>query len=403
MDHSALQTKVPPFTTREIAWLAAVFLALALVRLPALAGRINLSHDATEYIDIARNFAAGNGLVLNIRAYFFGDSLLIPYPAASLRSILYPLLMGGIYSVVPSAAVFQWFNFALFFLNLVLLVQILRPLLPFHLLAYSMLLAGLSEPMFLTSIFPWTEQTAFTWLLIAMLMASRELHRRWGFAGAMSEGVVAGMAAISRPEYILVGMLFLAWLLLRKERHVSLGAAFLAGWLLPMATLAAMNLHIWGRTFIPGDYLFRSREYSTYFSWDNANNRSPLRFVAANWIWIVGRIVRNLANYAAKLIGWKNLFLLSAAVPLVMRNAFRQPIDWRKQQVALVPALFLCAYCLVWAGMDRERYLLPITTFWLPQRATSTAPLLRTAWRSCSSFSFGMFVNVSVQIQYRAL
>jgi hypothetical protein len=31
-----------------------------------------------------------------------------------------------------------------------------------------------------------------------------------------------------------------------------------------------------------------------------------------------------------------------------------------------VAGAFFCAYCLVWAGIDRERYLLPVTTFLVP-------------------------------------
>ena len=40
--------------------------------------------------------------------------------------------------------------------------------------------------------------------------------------------------------------------------------------------------------------------------------------------------------------------------------------DWRGRILVLAAAAFFCAYCLVWAGIDRERYLLPITTLWLP-------------------------------------
>lgn len=356
----------PALVNREISWLTVVILILIAVRLPALTGPINLSQDATEYIDIARNIARGDGLVLKVRAYFLGDRETLPYPACSLRSPLFPILTGIIYSVAHSDLVFQWFNFAVFLANIVLLFQILRLVLPFHLLAYSLLLIGLSEPMFLTSIFPWAEQTALFWLLAVMLMVSRELHVRWGVAGALIEGLSAAMAALSRPEYALVGALVILWLALIVKRRLAPMGAFLAGFLLPLAILCAVNYREFGRLFLPGEYLFRSRHYASYFSWEGADLQGAGKFLEANWLWICGRIALNVVNYLAKLIGWKNLFLLSLAVPCVIRSALRQGDDWRKRHLAVVPGIFLFAYCLVWAGMDRERYTLVVTTFWLP-------------------------------------
>jgi hypothetical protein len=356
-----------PLRARELAILAGIFVFLILMRLPALSGPLNLSHDATEYIDIARNFAAGEGLVLKIRAYFSGDSPAIPYPAISLRSVLFPAAMGAAYSWVRSDAVFRLFNLGLFLINMLLLLLILKPFLSFRLLALSLLLAGLSEPMFLTSIFPWTEQTAFLWLLAAMLAASRDLHLRWGPLGMAVEGIFAGMAAISRPEYFLAGPLLLAWqMMARKKPRMSSIGALAAGFLIPLALLSACSYREFGQAYFPGSHLFRSREYQDYFSWDRAGQPAPAGFLVSNWLFIAGRVLRNFANYLAKLIGYKNLFFLAAALPFVLRSLADRSLDHSRRLLLLVPAGFFAAYCLVWAGMDRERYLLPITTFLLP-------------------------------------
>ncbi len=346
--------------------LLAVVLLLVVVRIPALMGPINLSQDATEYIDIARNVAHGEGLVLKIRAYFFSDGYTLPYPSTSLRSPLFPFLMGKVYSLVPSVRVFQWFNFVLFLVNMSLLVLILRRMLPFRIVAWSVLLIGLTEPMFVTSIFPWAEQTAFFWLLLCVQLACVGLHRRWGAAGALLEGLAAAMAALSRPEYMLVSVLFLCWLTLRHPRHWSPAAVFLLGFLLPLAAVSGISYHNQGRLFLPGDYLFRRGEYAAYFSWESAGSRRVAEFVASNWAWIAYRVVLNFVNYIAKLIGWKDLFALAAALPLVLWTAVHGRYDRQRQLLALVPAAFLAAYCLIWAGIDRERYLLAVTTFWLP-------------------------------------
>jgi hypothetical protein len=97
---------------------------------------------------------------------------------------------------------------------------------------------------------------------------------------------------------------------------------------------------------------------------ENSGNQAG-KFVVTNAIWIIARIFRNAVNYIAKLIGWKNLFILAAALPLVMKNILRDP-SWRKQHLALVPAIFFISYCLVWSTLDRERFLIAITPFWLP-------------------------------------
>jgi len=345
--------------------LAAVFAALIILRLPALTGPPNLSQDATEYIDVARNVAGGEGLTLKIRGYFFGDGFGVPYPAESLRSPLFPLLAGGTYAMIPSRAVFRWFNFVLFLINVALLSAILSQVLPGRIAVYSVLLVGMSEPMFLTSIFPWAEQTALLWLLLALLMACRGLHLRWGAAGAVIEGFVCSLAALSRPEYLLAGFFLLAWLFATKAGKGAIGG-FVAGFVFPLTMVSVANLHYHGRTFLPGDYLFHSRRYSAYFSWGKTDKTGTLNFLAGNWLWIIGRTLRNFVNYVAKLAGWKNLFALAAALPLVLQKTVRKEYDWRKRVLVLAAAAFLCTYCLVWAGIDRERYLLPITALWLP-------------------------------------
>ncbi len=353
-------------STRDQAWVAIVFALLIVVRLPALTGPPNLSQDATEYIDIARNVAAGDGLMLGIRGYFLGDGTEIPYPAQTLRSPLFPLLMGSVYAIFPSPLVFQWFNLGLFAANFILLTLILRPLLRPAILAYGLLLVGLSEPMFLTSIFPWAEQTAFFFLLLTVLMASRELHVRWGAAGAALEGMAASLAGLSRPEYLLVGILFLLWLATVRNDRKALIPAFLAGLMLAPGAMAVYNLFEYGRMFLPGEYLLRSPSYASYFTWEGDAGRDPRSFIGGNWPWILQRIARNFVNYMAKLIGWKNLFLFTLVLPAVVLGAIRREWEWRRRHLVFTAAAFFLVYCMVWAGIDRERYLLPVTTFLLP-------------------------------------
>jgi hypothetical protein len=351
---------------RETTAFVVVLLLLVLVRIPVLSGTPNLSPDATEYIDGARNFAAGDGLVLKIRAYFFAGSYSIPYPLMSLRSPLFPLLMGSCFRLVPSPQVFQWFNLGLFLVNIGLLACILRPLMPAGLAAWTLLVVGLTEPLFLTSVFPWAEQTALLWLLVALLMATREWDLSLGARGAALQGLVAGLASLSRPEYILVGLLLFARFVFQRRRRAALLAAFFTGFAALPVAAAVWTYHAFGSAFFPGDYLFRSREYWSYFSTADADSGGAFSFIATNAPWILGRILRNLVNYTAKLAGWKNLLGLALLLPAVILNTVRGRYDPRTRLLPVVSLSFFLAYCLVWAGIDRERYLLPVTTFLIP-------------------------------------
>jgi hypothetical protein len=345
--------------------LVCLLIFLLLARLPALLPAVNLSPDATEYIDAARNFASGEGLTLKLRAYFFADGYSIPYPAQSLRSPLFPILMGSIYAVFPFSAVFQIFNLALFAVNMTLLALILATLFPARIAFWSLLLLGMTEPMFLTSIFPWAEQTAFFWLLLSILMASRGIHLRWGIKGALLEGLAAAGAGLSRPEYLLVGAIFCAWHLSRNDRRPAIIGGYLAGFILPLVTVSAINFHLYGRTFLPGDYLFRTRDWAA--GPEGIRNMNPsFVLMPENWLWMLSRILRNFVNYLAKLMGWKNLFFLIVAVPAVLRRSILGNYDEGKQLLALVSMSFFAAYCLVFGGMDRERYLIAVTTFMIP-------------------------------------
>jgi hypothetical protein len=370
----------------EHSWAAAAVLAiLAALRLPALTGPPNLSQDATEYIDIARNVAAGEGLTLKIRGYFFGDGYKVPYPAESLRRPLFPVLMAPLYKATQSNAVFQWFNFGLCLVNLAMLALLLRRALPPWIAVYSLLLAGLTEPMFLTSIFPWSEQTAFFGLLLAMLLAGRIAGTpAAGIGTAMASGLACAFAALGRPEYLLCGVLFGVWLLIRRAGRFPF-LLFAAAFLAPLAALSAGNYIAYGRTFLPGDYLFHSRLYASYFSWETQPRQGAVSFLSGNWLWIAGRIGLNLANYTAKLAGWKNLFVLALALPVAFRS-WRE-YDWRKRHLLVTGAAFFGAYCLIWAGMDRERYLLAVTPFWLPlcvYEATRLRVAARARWLRCA-------------------
>ena len=352
---------------RRAHWLAlgAVLALLAAARVPALTGPPNLSQDATEYVDIARNVAAGEGLTLKIRGYFFGDGFGVTYPAEALRRPLFPVLMATGYSLARSDAVFRWFNLGMFLVNAALLGLLLRRVMPPWVALYSLLLTGLTEPMFLTSIFPWAEQSAFMGLLAALVFAGRAAEQPPGPGAGFGAGVACALAALSRPEYLLAGLLFAAWLLVLRSRRATV-LLFAFGFLAPLIALSAANYRLYGRTFLPGDYLFHSRTYSAYFSWDAAAPVGALGFLAGNWVWIAGRIGLNFVNYAAKLFGWKNLFVLGAVLPLALRAVARGGCGWRGRHLAYTGAAFFCAYSLVWAGMDRERYLIAVTSFWLP-------------------------------------
>ncbi len=342
-----------------------VLVFLILIRLPALTGTANLSPDATEYVDVAKNFAGGEGMTLKIRSYFTGDGLTMPYPAISLRSPLFPLAMGSLYWWVNNEEVFRWFNLLLFSVNMVLLALILRPLLPPFLWLYAILLVGLSEPMFLCSIFPWSEQFALFWLLLGLLLVSLQLHIRWGAAGAAVEGLVSAMAVLTRPEYGWVAVLILVSLW-RDVRRGWVPAAFWASVLAPLLLFALASYLQYGRVFLPSGHHLQALSSGELYRWESQSSASLPEFWATHGLQIAERVVTNAVNYFAKLVGWKNLFLLALALPVVVRSGFDKNVPWGRRQLVLTALLFFAGYCLAWSALDRERYLISVTPFLIP-------------------------------------
>src|SRR5262249_49950826 len=196
-------------------------------------------------VDIARTVAAGEGLVCKIRGYFFGDGYTVPHPAASLRSPLYPWLMGHVRRALGSDAVHRWFNFGLWLVNACLLAALLSRLFARQIAAAALLLAGLTEPAFVTSIFPWAEQTASFFRLVTLLLAARGAVN--SPAGALAVGLAGGLGALSRPEYALVAVAgAYAVARTRTARGLRL-ALFTTGLLIPLGLFAAWNLAQYGR------------------------------------------------------------------------------------------------------------------------------------------------------------
>ena len=114
---------------------------------------------------------------------------------------------------------------------------------------YSLLLAGLAEPMFLTSIFPWAEQTALLGLLVALLCAGRDADRPLGATAAFGAGLACALAALSRPEYLLVGLLFGAWLIVLRSKYSAMLLFAGRTSFVPLIALSTANYHVYGRTF----------------------------------------------------------------------------------------------------------------------------------------------------------
>ena len=85
-----------------------VFAVAFAIRVP-FASTSNLSPDAVDYIDIARNIAHGAGVTQNIKWHYF-TSASVPRPAWGERPVLLSLLMAPLLALFDSVIFLQTFN-----------------------------------------------------------------------------------------------------------------------------------------------------------------------------------------------------------------------------------------------------------------------------------------------------
>ena len=143
---------------------ALLFAFAFVVRIP-FAKHGNLSPDAADYIDIARNLADGRGLTQSIKWHFLTDDP-VPRPAWGERPILLSVLMAPIIAASYSLILLQAFNAALSALGVALLyLWAKRAGASERVAAIAALLLAINPASIMCGVYVWTEP-----LFIALLL-----------------------------------------------------------------------------------------------------------------------------------------------------------------------------------------------------------------------------------------
>ncbi len=198
-----------------------LFLILLIPFLPYLATVCKLSYlaynnssDTFLYLNIARNFLCGRGLVSSFNVYQYWTGLY--YPALPFVHVVYSLFLSVLYFFFPSIQKLIFFNFILAFLNSYLIYRILKKI--YHDRAIATWVACLVAAMVSTEITLlrlFTEQLSLLVTLSAVLffVSKRELSRR----DLAFIGLLCGIGFLVRSSAIIYPLCFFFALMLAKK------------------------------------------------------------------------------------------------------------------------------------------------------------------------------------------
>ena len=209
-----------------------------------------LTHDEHEYLELGRNIAAGRG--------FSYDEPAGPATERFGRAPLYPLLVASVAVLVPPAALpaaLKAVQALLGAVTVLLLAAVARRAAGPKAAAVTAWVAALYPPLVWMSAYLLSETVYATlaWanvLMLARLTDGAEPDRRDTTArrtapALLGAGVLAGLAALTRPAHLFFLLLTVCWLLVR--RRPAWAGALALGALLVIAPWTARNYGAYGR------------------------------------------------------------------------------------------------------------------------------------------------------------
>ncbi|MDZ4805363.1 MAG: hypothetical protein SGI90_10930 [Candidatus Eisenbacteria bacterium] len=238
-DPQLVQGRIEPFRTSRMAWVFYGILAMAVLlrAIVALQFYRYFIDDASIFMRFVENFVAGHGLVFNP-----GERVL------GFTSPLFTLVLAGLKSALPSVgigAIISALNFTLFTMTGVILVRLTLTDKP-----VSWML-----PLVFLFYFPFVDASLNgmeTTLMLATLVGTLYLLQRERRDLAV---VVAGFAALTRPEGVLFFGLVLAYLIFLKKGPFPV-KGFLIASLLGLAWAGAASSYY--GTFVPQSMVAKS-------------------------------------------------------------------------------------------------------------------------------------------------
>jgi hypothetical protein len=332
--------------------------------------------DGTFYYQVARHVAQGDGLVTSVSLYEQG---LRGMPARTNIYPLWPLVLGGVGRLVGLDRAATLLPELLFFVDLLLLYVLacrtgrclgaevlLRirgaPLVDVGHVA--VLLLGSNAIFFAFTSLPWTEALAFCLLFAAPLALDRAQRSGRAPAWAALAGALAGLAFLTRSQFLAAPLAVVAALALGGRRGLGLAAVAAAA---ALAVVAPWVLFV---ASLPGEFAVRALvDFSAYRETPGLLPFSGFQefdSLAARLADMAGGLLYAFApgsrfGYIASFGG--AVYLVPVALALLAWQAVRRRLDWRA--LASERARLPVCVVLLWAGC-----LLPVHA----QHATFPVP-----------------------------
>jgi len=196
---------------RGVGLVAAIIALAAVARLPYLM-QANLSPDATDYINIARNIARGRGLVHTIKWHFFTSDPAV-HSAIGERPLLYPLLLAPFCRGDYPARACQYVTLLMTVAALAVGAAWARRMgQSGRAVAITTILLAFNPGLLVCSIYPWTEPLYLLSLFGVMLVVGDDAESRWA---ARLAALLTALAYMTRPSAAAIVLGLASWYLYR--------------------------------------------------------------------------------------------------------------------------------------------------------------------------------------------
>jgi len=351
-----------------VATVAAILALAVLARLPYL-WQTNLSPDAADYINIARNIAQGRGLIHSIKWHFFTHDPAV-HSAIGERPLLYPLLLVPFCQGDSPARACQYATTAMALVALVLAAAWARRLgLNWRVVAIAVAMLAFNPGLAMASVYPWSEPLYLALLFGVLLTVGRNAGSR---GAARRAALLTALAYLTRPSAGAIVLGLSAWYLWRRAFSPLIHY---------LITLIVLLAPWWAIVWITRGSPFYSVQHFHLVVEDIRDGMAagygvvfprPLDFFFTHAPAILTKIGIQTALYAEQLFGSSCLSLLSAFVFLRLfpngalseSEAGSEPEE-PKETSGNGPAYSIALFHfilpdLIWATFDGLRFLLPV-------------------------------------------
>lgn len=350
-----------------------IFFACIAAKIIPVSVFTHITADACIYLDIARNFARGNGFVCAYNFYQYWGSDRLFYPAAPFMHPLFPLLSGVVWFFFHSIDAVILINLALSGINCCFLFFIVKKVYNSSIAFWSALLAGLCWPMQFTAIFPWSEQLHLFFLLgVVYLLLPDAAHKNRTLFFA---GIFLGLSYLVRVSsffnIFIIGfaILFIDGMTPRAFRRIFF---FIFGFFLIVMCYQAFCYFQYG-AFYPeyplcGKIFNFSRIVGGYYSSVKPVLRLPLFSEESLLPYYFSNVPSHLWSFKQtffenfNLLAW--VFIVTSVL-ILKRKRFGEILF---VSLGFFHILFfsLSFYWLPTAWLETQRYFLVPAVFWLP-------------------------------------